>query len=575
MQTPPTLYFEFEQNPLIFENPTEVIVAQQIDEVLPAIHQIEQRVKSGWYAAGFISYEASPAFDPAFCVKKESQLPLLWFGIFSAPLKQSIQSTEENYSISTWETETSQANYQAAISTIKSHIAAGESYQVNYTLRLSASFQGDDISYYQRLSRAQQSQYSAYLNIGRYRILSASPELFFSFDAQHVKTRPMKGTIQRGLTAAEDEKLKSQLLHSEKEQAENWMIVDLLRNDLSRIAKPGTVKVKQSLQLEQYPTIWTLTSTVTAQRKEATKWSDLLHALFPCGSVTGAPKIKTMEIIDQLETSSREVYCGTIGYLTPSGEGIFNVPIRTVWIDNEQQKAFYGVGGGITWDSTVTGEYNEVFHKAAYLTEERPDFSLLESILLEEGTYALLPYHLKRFATSADYFQFPYSMEEIEHKLLSFAATRQKGSWKVRLLLSSEGRILIEADQLSTLPQPCHVMLAKSPINRSNRFLYHKTTFRQVYDQQQKPAGIFDLLLWNQDGECTEFTIGNLVIEHNGRKYTPPVSSGLLPGTYRQALLEQGEIFERIIYKEDLAKADHIWMINSVRGWVKVNLLLT
>lgn len=573
MRAQPMFYFAFEHQPLLFQFPHEIITTYQIEEVLPAIEQIEQRVAEGWYAAGYLSYEAAPAFGAALSVHHHAQMPLLWFGLFDDPQTRSLEPVTGDYSLSTWQADRSEEQYRDAIRSVHNYIQRGETYQVNYAIRLKAGFQGDDVAYFQRLMRAQQPAYGVYGNIGRYRILSASPELFFSFNRQQVVTRPMKGTSKRGLTYAEDQLISQKLHRSIKERAENWMIVDLLRNDLSRISEPGSVKVPQALTLEPYPTFWALTSTVTAQKQAGVGFKALLQALFPCGSITGAPKIRTMEIIAELEATPREVYCGTIGYLTPQGEGKFNVPIRTVWIDTHQQQATFGVGGGITWDSTAVNEYQEVRQKAAYLEEIQPTFFLLESILLQEGEYDLLSYHLNRLRDSAAYFQFPCSLNSIHQQLESFAATKPSGSWKVRLLLSAQGEITIDATPVREFTTKPMVTWAAKPINWQDRFLYHKTTHRRVYEQAKlEHTDWFDVLLWNEKGECTEFTIGNLVAEIDGVKWTPPVDAGLLPGIFRQYLLERGEIAERMIKKGELRRATRIWLINSVRKWVEVEL---
>lgn len=572
----PYLYFTFEQKPMLFAEPQEVITAYQIKDVLPAIDRIEKRIAEGWYAAGYIAYEAAPAFDTSFRVAQQNEMPLLWFGIFSAPFTQEWSKRERDFSYSPWQPDVSEEQYQTAIAQIKEWIAQGDTYQVNYTMRFKTDFTGDTWAYYQKLKRAQQSMYSVYANLGRYHLLSTSPELFFRFDDQLVTTRPMKGTIKRGLSYEEDQQRLQQLKQSEKDQAENLMIVDLLRNDLSRIAQPYTVQVPELFTTEAYPTVWQLTSTVTAQKKPKTSWRDLLQALFPCGSVTGAPKIKTMELIQKLETSAREVYCGTIGYLTPHGSGVFNVPIRTVWVDTVKNKAIYGVGGGITWDSTVQGEYQEAWTKAACLVEESPTFCLLESILLQEGQYHLLSEHLQRIKQSAQYFQFNFDMEQVRAALQTLAEQKAVGRWKVRLLYNKQQKINLEAEELMLLPPSCVVTWAKQPIDRHHRFLYHKTTYRQIYDKMKiEQSQAFDVLLWNDKEECTEFTVGNLVVEIDGIKWTPPIDSGLLAGTFRQHLLERGEILVRVLHKKEIEGATRIWLINSVRGWVEVDLVTT
>ena len=313
------------------------------------------------------------------------------------------------FNLAEWQSETDSNTYHSGFQRIKSEIEKGNTYQVNYTMRLQSKFEGDDFAFFDRLKRAQRSNYSAYLNVGTHRILSASPELFFRWEDGQLITRPMKGTVKRGTTLKMDQLNADWLAASEKNQAENYMIVDLLRNDLGMIAEPGSVKVPQLKEIEKYPTVWQMTSTITADTNPETTIIDIFKALFPCGSITGAPKIKTMEIIADIENSPREVYCGAIGFITPESEAVFNVPIRTVVIDKETGKAEYGVGGGITWDSELSEEYDEAFLKAKLLTVERPAYKLLESMKLKDGEYYLLNDHIDRMKQSADYFDYRFS----------------------------------------------------------------------------------------------------------------------------------------------------------------------
>ena len=328
-------------------------------------------------------------------VKDGIQMPLLWFGIFEKPSSFEGQGND-SFHLSDWTSKTSQPLYKAGFEKIKSEIKQGNTYQVNYTLRLQSQFSGDDYAFYQQLVKAQDSNYSAYLHTGRFRILSASPELFFHWKDDVITTRPMKGTVKRGLHYDEDVAQANWLADSVKNQAENVMIVDLLRNDVSVVAEQGSVHVPALFEIEQYPTVWQMTSTVKAKTRGEATVMDIFKALFPCGSITGAPKIKTMDIIQHVEDAPREVYCGAIGYITPNREAIFNVPIRTVWIDSETGQAEYGAGGGITWDSELTDEYGEALLKAKLLTVVRPDFQLLESFRLENGEYYLLQHHMER-----------------------------------------------------------------------------------------------------------------------------------------------------------------------------------
>lgn len=577
MKQHPFLFFEFadqngKPNPLAFSEPERIITTNQVEHVQSCLREVQSAVQSGHYAAGYLSYEAAPAFEPAFKVNRGGKMPLLWFGIFRAPQK-AIFSNSQDYSVSEWKSSVTEEKYQSNIQAIKNAIENGITYQVNYTNRLTSTFQGDDFSFYQQLSRAQSSKYSAYLHIGDYSILSASPELFFRWDGQKIITKPMKGTVKRGRTTKEDNELATWLYHSEKNRAENLMIVDLLRNDVGTIAESGSVKVEKLFEIEPYPTVLQMTSTITAKTLPGTQLIDIFRALFPCGSITGAPKISTMKIISELEETPREVYCGAIGYITPNNEAVFNVPIRTVVIDNKSKTATYGVGGGITWDSTSKDEYNEMITKASLLTVKRPSFELLESIKLENGKYELLDNHIERLQKSARYFGFSIDMEKVQKNLKQFADSHSDDSMKVRLIVSKNGHVKINGEMIPPITDNQIVSIASTPINKNDPFFYHKTTNRKIYiDHKSEHPESFDVLLWNQEGEITEFTNGNIVVELDGTFWTPPQECGLLAGTFRQTLLEKGELKEKIITLKEIQEATRTWFINSVRGWIEVRL---
>jgi para-aminobenzoate synthetase / 4-amino-4-deoxychorismate lyase len=575
-QKEPLLSFEFATNtgkiqPLTFKNPQRVIVAETIADVLPSFQLIQDEIKNGNYAAGFLSYESAPAFDSAFKVRSGHSMPLLWFGIFQQPEKQTIKS-DGTFKLTEWKPSVSPDEYHESILSIKDSIENGDTYQTNYTIRLNSQFQGDDIAFFEKLKRAQASNYCAYIHTGKHSILSASPELFFQLKEGKITTRPMKGTIKRGKTFADDTDKADWLYHSEKNRAENVMIVDLLRNDLGVIAEAGTVQVEKLFEIEQYPTVHQMTSTITAKVTDKTELFEVFKALFPCGSITGAPKISTMNVISNLESTPREVYCGAIGFISPDMEAVFNVPIRTVVIEQETGKATYGVGGGITWDSTTEDEYDEILAKASLLQVERPEFQLLESLLLEQGEYFLLAEHLNRLNNSASYFGFEHNIEEIEKALVDFAAEHGSEKLKVRLLVARNGAISVEGNPLGNPLAPLKVSLATQPVNEENPFLYHKTTNRVVYTEAQNKMSheLFDVLLWNNKGELTEFTNGNVVLEIEGKCWTPPVESGLLLGTFREMLLKSGEISEKTLTVGDLKECTKVWFINSVRKWLEV-----
>jgi para-aminobenzoate synthetase/4-amino-4-deoxychorismate lyase len=576
----PLIVFEFQDHQhgrqsLSFTHPIEIVVARTVGEVRPALRTVQRAVASGLYAAGYVAYEAAPAFDTALATRASTDLPLLWFGLFRAPLESAPARAEGSFQLSEWRPDVARDRYERDIATIRAAIERGETYQVNYTMRLRASFTGDDRALYRRLGAAQAAGYCAYLDIGRYRILSASPELFFRWREGEIVTRPMKGTAPRGRWSAEDQALADWLAGSEKNRAENLMIVDLLRNDIGRVAEVGSVAVPRLFEIERYPTVHQLTSTVTARPRPGTTLEEVFAALFPCGSITGAPKVQTMKLIAALEHAPRGIYCGAIGFVAPGGEAVFNVAIRTVTIDTQTGVAEYGVGGGITWDSDAGDEYAEALLKAAVLTESWPDFELLETLRLERGAYILLDRHIERLMASARYFGIPLPEQEVRSALECHRLAHGPDARRVRLLVGADGSACVESHALPPpAPGSQQVAFARAPVSRRNRFLFHKTTNRAVYEaaRAERP-GCFDVLLWNEEGEVTEFTTGNLVIERAGERWTPPLDCGLLAGTLRAELLDRGEIRERVLSRADVVAAQRCWLINSVRGWVPVEFV--
>jgi para-aminobenzoate synthetase / 4-amino-4-deoxychorismate lyase len=553
-----------------YEQPVAVFTAHRLDEILPALQQIDRAVEAdGLHAAGFLSYEAAPAFDPALTAHPPGELPLLWFGLYRQPeiITLPERSNLTNLSQNEWAPAISQETYQQAISQIKDQIALGNTYQVNYTLRLRSAFRDDPWQFFLVLQRAQRADYAAYLDIGRFVICSASPELFFHLEGENIETRPMKGTARRGLTYEQDQRQGEWLLNSEKNRAENVMIVDMVRNDLGRIARTGSVRADNLFQIERYPTLWQMTSTVTAHTEASLP--EILTALFPCASITGAPKSSTMKIIHALEPEARQIYTGCIGFLAPKRRAQFNVAIRTVWVDRQTGQAEYGVGGGIVWDSTTESEYEEWQTKASLLTHRRPEFKLLETCLWQpdEG-YFLEAYHLNRMRESADYFDFPFNRSTAQEYLRALAAGLTPEPHLVRLLLEENGRFAYKAKPLRAAPAPTLVRLklAEHPVNSQDLYLYHKTTHRQVYDSHHfDPAQWDDVLLWNERGELTETRVANLLMMQNGEWLTPPVTCGLLAGTYRAWMLARGMLKERVLTLDDLAHCEQLAVINAVR----------
>lgn len=566
------MQFDFNGKTQLFSSPEAIIQTDNIEEVTERMQQVEQAIDLGYYVAGYVGYEAAPAFNKHLQTFAPGKMPLLWFGVFremrevaqaEAPILQPPKLD--------WQPTTDYASYAKGIRFIRDQIADGNTYQTNYTIRLESAFAEDDENFYEQLKVAQQADYSAYLSTGRFHILSASPELFFHWKDGVIKTKPMKGTARRGMTQRDDAKARDWLSASAKNQAENVMIVDLLRNDLGQIAKPGTVKVPHLFDVERYPTVWQMTSTVTAETLPDTHLTAIFEALFPCGSITGAPKVKTMELITQAETSPRNVYCGAIGYVTPDKEAIFNVPIRTVVVDTEEKTAEYGVGGGIVWDSRSGAEYEEVQAKAALLTTYLPKFELLESLRLENGHYSRTDLHLQRIENSANYFGFTWNIHAAKQALATFAEEHPNDIWKVRLLVQKDGTATVEGSLVISDPIMWTAHFADKSVNSTNPFLYHKTTHRTMYEKRRR-IDYDETLLWNERGEITEFINGNLVAEIDGELVTPAQSSGLLGGVMRQTLLADGTITERVLHRNDLLQATKIWLTNSVRGWVPIDL---
>ena len=558
---------------LHFSKPIKIVTTTNIDELQADLQEVEQSVfGENLYAAGFLSYEAAPAFDKAFQVLPTKDFPLLWFGLYAKPNVVTMPEPIDEFPALNWKPTIEQEKYNAAIETIQERIAQGRTYQVNYTMRLRADFKGDAWNFFLHFVQ-NQNKYAAYVDTGRYIICSASPELFFELDGENICGRPMKGTAKRGRTTSEDKEQATWLRNSIKNRAENVMIVDMVRNDLGRVAENGSVKVTELFTIERYPTLFQLTSTVAANTRASL--SEILNALFPCASITGAPKVSTMNIIAQLEATPRRIYTGCIGYITPERRAQFNVAIRTAVIDKQEGQIEYGIGGGIVWDSTSADEYSEALLKARVLTERPKEFSLIETLLWtpQEGYY-LCEKHILRMADSADYFDFMFSRENLENYLdqmaLKFSVPK-----RVRILLNRKGELTGEAKDISqSNSRLFKVSLAKKPVDSKDVFLFHKTTQREIYEDALKSArSCHDVLLFNEKDELTEFTLGNLVVELNGELITPPIGCGLLAGTFRAYLLETKQISERVLTKDNLTDCKNFFLINSVRKWVEVELI--
>jgi para-aminobenzoate synthetase/4-amino-4-deoxychorismate lyase len=562
---------------LEYAQPVRVVSTDDPSGVPAALSEVEAESRRGRWAAGFVAYEAAPGLEPAFAVRGGGSGPLVWFGIHDGPTAGSPPSAEARRSASVADLtpEVTREEHIAGVETVRAALGRGDAYQVNLTFRMRGRFDGDPFALYERLRRAQGGGYTGCLVMDGRAIVSASPELFFLRQGDRVVVRPMKGTARRGRDAGEDERAAAALAASPKERAENVMIVDLLRNDLGRVSRIGSVRVAELFAVERYRTVLQMTSTVEARLAPAVGLAELFAALFPCGSVTGAPKIAATRIISALERSPRGPYCGALGVVAPGGDAVFNVAIRTVDLDLERGEATYGVGGGITWGSIPEREWDEAMAKAAVLAEPAEDFELLETLRLSGGVYARLDRHLARLAASARYFGFPLDLAAVRAALDSESRRAPQDGARVRLLVGSDGRPRTEAAPLPPAsPDPLPVALARAPMDREDRFLFHKTTRRQVYERRRaERPDVFDVILANREGELTELTIGNLVVEIDGELVTPPRDAGLLAGMMRAELLDRGEVREAILRREDLGRARRLWLVNSLRGWVPIRMV--
>lgn len=547
----------------------KTVVAESPAEVVEALKQVEQAAASGLYAAGFVAYEAGSALNPDLSSLPSTEgLPLVWFAIFRERYAADAAVTlSDSVTTVTLEPLKSAEEYRKDINRIRDYVAGGDCYQVNHTFPLKGAFSGDLLALYKRIGSAQRACFCSFFDIGRYAILSASPELFFSLKDGVLTTRPMKGTARRGRWVEEDLAAIEQLRGSSKEKAENLMIVDLLRNDLGVVAETGSVSVDALFEVETYPTVHQMTSTISAKLRSGTGLADVFRALFPCGSVTGAPKRRSMEIIAELEKVPRGLYCGAIGCVAPGGEAMFSVAIRTLLVDRHAGSLTMGVGSAVTWDSDASSEYAECLSKGAFVNLQGHDFCLIETLRLSNGSYVFLERHMARMAASAAHFGFCCDQHKIR-QILSTHAAETGGVQKVRLLLSADGRVDVSSELLSDSSVALRVAISPFRIDSRDTMRYHKTTRRELLDSARLARPDCDeVLMLNEYGQVTEGSYHTLVLKLEGQLLTPPLTCGLLPGVLRGELLERNVITERILHPHDLDRADEVWLINSVRGW--------
>lgn len=595
---------------LLFTQPLCWLTCTTADRAEDFLQEAEKWRADGKYLAGSIAYEFGYLLEPSLhhlCAPKNcsspSSTPLAVLGVFDQPVifdhstnrflnnKSWPRITTDNkqeHLIDNIQTNISREEFLSAIKRIKEYIAAGHTYQVNYTMKLNFAFSGSPAALYRTLRRNQSVSYGAWIRHDGQDIMSFSPELFYRADRENITVRPMKGTMIRGRTTKEDIANQMFLQQDQKNRSENIMIVDLLRNDLGRLLYEidgGRVQPRSLFDIEPYETLLQMTSTIDG-KLEVNKQPGLhevIKALFPCGSITGAPKIRTMEIIHELEKEARGVYCGAIGYSGPD-QTVFNVPIRTVVVHNGRGEM--GIGSGITHDSDPEDEWQESLLKGNFLTRPTPEFQLLETILWQpEGGYRLLEEHLQRLADSAGYFLFSFDKDAIDHQLTQQAAFLTM-SHRVRLLLHHDGRIEVTATELPnfrpfdpflpvvTAPLPM-VSFSRQQTDQNSPYLFHKTTIREFYDFARKQAaeqGLFEILFTNSRGEVTEGSISNIFIQIDGEILTPPVQCGLLNGSLRRFLLKHGRVREQVLSRQDVETANAVYVGNSILGLVQVTV---
>lgn len=595
----------------LFLEPVGRLPCRVGDDPLRYLEELQAHLDRGFYLAGWLAYEFAYGLEPVLsCLARAGGQELLAdFGVYRAPLVYEHLTGRFDggrgwptlaapvdlapaYRIDNLRFSQEREEYLGKVARIKEYIAAGDTYQVNYTLKLLFDFAGDAGALYQTLRRNQSVAYGAFLKSGLRQILSFSPELFFRKQGRDCLVRPMKGTGRRETSLEEDRRAGIRLASDPKNRSENVMIVDLLRNDLGRICEAGTVETDSLFDIETYETLHQLTSTIRGRLRPEVSLARLFQALFPCGSVTGAPKIRTMEIIRELEGGERGVYTGAIGFIAPDGSGAFNVPIRTVVLAGANGEM--GIGSGIVNDSDAESEWLECRLKAKFLQAPAEDFQLIETLLWQPGQgFFLLDFHLDRLRNSASYWGFPFQPERLRRQLAE-AVGDSSHARRMRLLLYKDGRVTVGVENCDP-PQslvaateaggdmPPLVMLAKIATAPDDPFLYHKTTRRQVYDRERQRAaaqGCFEVLFANSRGELTEGSYTNLFVRRGCELLTPPLACGLLDGVLRRALLTGViplppglTIREAILRPADLESAEAILVGNSVRGLRRVALL--
>jgi para-aminobenzoate synthetase / 4-amino-4-deoxychorismate lyase len=565
---------------LLYARPVEIVQTRDPHAVRAVLEELRRARGRGLHAAGFLSYEAGYSLEdrlePLRAAPAEDAPPLLWFGLFeraeTIPSDQVLDRLPDPRS--GWSAAArpliEQQPYQAAVETIARHIAAGDIYQANFSFPAAVRVAGHPLAIYCAARQRAAAGHGGIVFTGEHWLLSFSPELFFELSRGRISARPMKGTAARCGDEAGDRAAIAALREDPKQRAENLMIVDLLRNDLSRVSQAGTVKVPELFAVETYPTVHQMTSTVTAELEQARDPVDVLEAIFPCGSITGAPKIRAMEIIAGLEQTPRGPYTGSIGSIAPNGRANFNVAIRTLVLRQGAEEAVLGLGSGIVADSRAEEEWQECLAKAKFVHDPAQRLDLIETMRFDpEGGIVELERHLSRMKRSSDALGFAFDRHGARNELQA-ATFRLREPARVRLQLSASGSLAIEVGELPPEPEPpVPVALRPMPVAGEDFRLRHKTSDRAFYDQARDPAS-FETVFVDAEGFLTEGSFTSLFVERGGRLLTPPLARGLLPGIFRERLIEEGGAEEAELRPQDL---EHGFSIgNALRGLIDARL---
>lgn len=557
---------------IFFRNPITTIKAFTSKEIESSLNEIETYLQKGFHVAGFLSYEAGEILSGIDRKEQETDFPLLYLSVFNEP---EIFSSPAEFSSRSFgfhiSSSPDQKKYYQNLKFIREKLFLGEIYQINYTDRIAFDFEGNILEFYNILSDRQPVPYGSWIRIPDFDILSFSPELFFEKRDRNIVTKPMKGTYPRGKTEFEDERNVLFLKNSEKETAENLMITDLMRNDLGKISRKGTVQVQELFSVEKYKTILQMTSTIRSELSEGIKYSDIFRELFPGGSITGAPKLRAMKLIQELE-KPRGIYTGAIGVIRPNGDSVFSIAIRTLEISHGRGKI--GIGSGITWDADPEKEWLEILEKAKFFSESPRNFFLFETILYKNGIFYFEKEHLSRIKTSAEILNIPFSEDAWNACLREIGtACKKTNSYRIKISLDTSGNFLTEHSVLSPFEKKGSLQVSSTRMNSSSTFRKHKTNLRETYDLEgirSRNFSYLDALFLNEKNEITEGSITNIFLKIGDSYFTPPVSCGLLPGVYRNRLLKRKGFYERTLTLEDLKSSGSIFLCNSLRGILRV-----